>query len=125
MLVLNFSPVVLVPGSSMHHRRKDLTVGYCIASEFIGYELPRHPALMFQCSDKESFSGSTVPAFSDQNVNDVPILIHCPPQVVALTPDRNEQFIDVPDVPVPSLFATKRSGIGGSKLHAPVSNGFV
>jgi len=62
---------------------------------------------------------------SGQNIDYVPILIHCPPQVVALAPDRNEQFIDVPGFSVPPLFATRRSGIGQSKLHAPVSNGFV
>ena len=100
-------------------------MGSCIASESIGHKLPRKPALMFQCSEKESFSRSTVSALGDQNINDVPILIHCPPQVVALAPDRYEQLIDVPDVPVPSLFATKKSGVGRSKLHAPIANGFV
>jgi hypothetical protein len=62
---------------------------------------------------------------SRKNVNYVPILIHCPPQVVALAPVRYEKLIDVPDVPVPRWFATKKSGIGRSKLHAPVSNDFV
>ena len=97
----------------------------CIASESIGHELPGNLTLMFQYFTKEAFSGSTVSSLRYQNIDDVPMLIDCPPQVVALAPDRYEQLIDVPDVPVPSLFATKRSGIGGSKLDAPASNRFV
>jgi len=60
----------------MHHRKKDPQVGSCIASELIGHELPRRLARMFQCSGKESFSGSRVSARSDQNFNDVPIPIY-------------------------------------------------
>lgn len=84
-----------------------------------------HPALMFQCSEKESFSGSTVSALRYENIDDISILIHRPPQVVALTPDRNEHFIDVPNVSKPSLFLPQRSTIGRPELDAPASNRFV
>jgi hypothetical protein len=96
-----------------------------VRAKLVGHELPRHLTLMFQCLTKEAFSGSTVPAFRYQNINDVPILIHRPPQVVALAPDRDEHFIDVPDVPKPSLFPAQRSGIGWPKLDAPASNRLV
>src|SRR5512143_3120468 len=83
----------------MHHRRKDLTVCSPLTAKLVRYERPRHLTLMFQCLTKEAFSGSTVSAFRYQNINDVPILIHRPLQVVALAPDSDEHFIDVPDVP--------------------------
>ena len=39
---------------------------------------------MLQCLTKEALSGPTVSAFRHWNIDDVPILIHCPPQVMAL-----------------------------------------
>ena len=109
----------------MHHRRKDLTVCSPVRAKFVGHELPRYLTLMFQCFMEEAFSGSPVSALRYQNINDVPILIDRPPQVVAFAPDRNEHFIDVSDVPEPSLFAAQRSSIGRPKLDAPASNRLV
>ena len=96
-----------------------------VRAKSVGHELPRHLTLMLQCLTKEALSRSTVSALHDQNIDDIPILIHCPPQVVALAPDRNEYFINVPDVPEPSLLVTQRSSIGWFKLDAPASNRFV
>lgn len=125
VLVRNLSPVVLVLSSSMYHRREDLTVCGGIAAKFVRYELPRYLALMFQRPTKESFSGSTVSALGDQNIDNVPILINRPPQVVELAPDRDEQLIYVPDITQSSLFPAQRSSIGRPKLEAPVPDGFV
>jgi hypothetical protein len=60
-----------------------------------------------------------------QYINDVPILIYRPPQVVALASDSNKYFINVPDIPAPSLFSAQRSSIDGSKLDAPISDRLV
>jgi hypothetical protein len=65
------------------------------------------------------FSGTAWYLFSDRNIDDVPILIHCPPQIVTLASDGDKYFIDVPDVAEPSLFPAQRSSIGRSKLDAP------
>jgi hypothetical protein len=109
----------------MHHRRKDRTVCSPARAMLDDYELRRHLTLMFQCLTKEAFRGWTVSAFCYQNINEVPILIHRPPQVVALAMDCDEHFIDVPDVPKPPLFPGQRSGIGRPKLDAPASNRLV
>ena len=109
----------------MNHPRKDLTVCSLVRAKSVGHELPRHPTLMLQCLTKEALSRSTVSALRYQNIKDIPILIHGPPKAVALAPHRDESFIDVPDVPEPSLLAAQRSGIGRPKLDAPASNRFV
>jgi hypothetical protein len=106
----------------MHHRRKNLSVCSLVRAKFVGHELPRLLTLMFQYFTKEAFSGSTVSALRCQNIDDVPILIHRPPQVVALAPDRNKSFIDVLDIPEPSMFPAQRSSIGRPKLDAPISD---
>ena len=76
-------------------------------------------------AQKEAFGGLIVSTLRDQNINDVPILILCSPQVVALASNRIENFIDVQDVPEPSLFPAQGSSIGRSKLDVPVSDRLV
>jgi hypothetical protein len=80
---------------------------------------------MLQCLEKKAFGGLTVSALGDQNIDNVSILIHRPPQVVALASGCNKNFIALPDVPQSSLFPAQRSSIGRSKLDGPVSNCFV
>jgi len=55
---------------------------------------------MLQCLTKETFGNLTVAVLRYQNIDDVPILIHRPPQIVALASDQNECFIDVPDISI-------------------------
>lgn len=85
---------------------------------------------MFQCLTKEAFGGLTVSALRYKDINNIPILIHRTPQVVALTSDLNEHFIDVPDIAEPSLFpaqgaaksssaATPASLISSLRLESP------
>jgi hypothetical protein len=123
--VRNLSPVVLVLSSSMYHRREDLTVCGGIATKFVRYELPRYLALMFQRLTKESFSGSSVSTLGNQNINHISILVNGTPKIVALTTDRDKHFINVPNVPEPSLFPAQRSSIGRSKFETLMTNRFV
>ena len=80
---------------------------------------------MFQCPTKEAFSGSKISPLGDQNIDHVPILIDGAPQVVTLTLDGDEEFIDVPNVAESSLFSTKISGVAGAKLLTPVPDRFI
>ena len=121
----DFSPVVFVLACSMDHGREDVPMSCRIASKLVCDEFPRRLPLMFQGPTKEAFSGSTVSALGDQNIDHVPILIDGSPQVVALASDLYEQFIDVPDVAEPSLFSAQRSSIGRAKLPAPKPNSLV
>ena len=69
-----------------------------ITPQLVGDQLPGCLSLLFQGLTKEAFSGSTISAFGDQNIDHVSILIDGPPQIEALTLDGDEEFIDVPDV---------------------------
>jgi hypothetical protein len=109
----------------MNGRWEDFTVCSAVGTKLIGHQLPRSLPLMFQCLTKEALGGSTVSVLSDQNIDDISILIYCPPQVVAYSLNRNEHFIDTPDVPKPTLFPAQRSSIDRSKLDAPGSDRLV
>ena len=53
---------------------------------------------MFQHLTKEAFGGSTISTSRDENVNYISTLINCPPQVMSLAADRDEEFVNVPGV---------------------------
>jgi len=109
----------------MHGRREDFTVCSAVGTKLIGHQLPRSLPLMFQCLTKEALGNSTVSVLSDQNIDDISIMIYWPPQVPAYSLNRNEHFIDVPDVPKPTLLPAQRSSINRSKLDAPGSDHLV
>jgi len=121
----NFSSVVFILASSMVDGWKDLSVGGRIASKLVGHELPRRPPLLFQDLAKEALSGPLVSAAGDQDVEDIPVLIHGSPKIMTFTADRDEHFVHVPDVTESALSAAQSAGVFGSKLVAPGSNGFV
>jgi hypothetical protein len=109
----------------MHYRRKNLTVCSAVGAKLIGHQLPRHLALILQCLTKKAFSRLTISVLSDQNIDDIPVLIQRPPELVAFASDSNKHFINAPDVPEPSLFPAQRSSTGRSKLDAPISDCFI
>jgi hypothetical protein len=80
---------------------------------------------MLQHSAKEAFSGSTISTLGGQNIDHVSILINWPPQVVELTTDVDEKFVNIPNVTQATLFPSKYSSVCRAELEAPVANGFV
>jgi len=125
VLVRHFSSVVFILAGSMGDGWEDLSVGGRIASELVGYELPRRPPLLFQHLAKKAFSGSRVAAACDQDIENIAVLIHCSPKIMALTTDGDEHFVHVPDVTESALSSPQIAGVFGSKLSTPGSNGFV
>ena len=125
MLVGNFSAVVVVGPASVGDGGEDLPVRRRIASQLVGDELQRGPALVFQDLAKEALGSSSVSVAGDQDVEHVAILIHRSPKIMALAADRDEQLVHVPDVPQSTLSPPQRAGVFRSKLPAPGSNGFV
>ena len=77
----------------------------------VGDQLPGCLPLLFQDLTKEALSGSAISPLGDQNIDHVSILIDNSPQVVMLTSDFDDEFIDVPDVAESSLFPTQFAGI--------------
>jgi hypothetical protein len=96
-----------------------------IAAQLVGDELQRWPLLVFQDLAKEALGGSLVSVAGDQDVEDVAILVHRSPKIMAFAADRDEQLVHVPDVPEPTLSSPQSAGVFESKLPTPASNGFV
>jgi hypothetical protein len=61
----------------------------------------------------------------DENINHVTILVDSPPQILSLTLDIHEQFIQVPCVRQATLSSPESPGVFNTKLPTPLSDGFV
>ena len=104
---------------------EDLSVGGRIASKLVGNELPWWAPLVFQNLAEEALSGSAVSVACDQNIQDVAVLVHRSPKIMAFAADGDEHFVHVPDVAEPALSPPQSTSIRWPKLAAPESNGFV
>ena len=82
-------------------------------------------SLVFQHPAKEAFGGSPVFVACDQNIQDIAVLVHRSPKIMAFAADCDEHFVHVPDVAESTLSSPQSAGIRWSKLPAPGSNGFV
>ena len=66
-----------------------------------------------------------IPAWLQENLYYVSILIDGAPEILSLAPDCHEEFVQVPDVAQTSLSAPKFVGVFDTELSAPLSNGLV
>ncbi len=80
---------------------------------------------MLQRLTKKAFGGFPISSASHKNIDHVPILIDCSPQVVPLASDLYEQFIDMPNVAEPPLLPSQISSVGWTELQTPISNFLV
>jgi hypothetical protein len=69
----------------MFHAREDLPCRRAVACELIGDDHPWHIAQALEQLAEERLSSFFVPPGLYENVEDIPLLIHSPPQVMALT----------------------------------------
>jgi len=90
-----------------------------MAAELVGNELPRRLALLFQNLVEEALSGSPVSVACDQNIQDVAVLVHRSPKIIAFAANGDEHFVHVPDVAESTLSSPRSTSIGWSKLPAP------
>ena len=76
----------------------DLSIGDTVAAQLVGDETNGFPTLALQESPKESPGRTSVPTTLYEDVNHVPVLIHRAPEILALTVDRHEDFVQKPRI---------------------------
>ena len=60
-----------------------------------------------------------------ENIDPVAVLIYRAPEVLALTVDRDEQFVQVPCVAETTLTAFQPAGVLGTEFDGPLPDRFV
>ena len=67
-----------------------------IAPQLVGDQPPGLVSLTFQQLSEEAFSRTPIAARLDEDVDHVAVLVNRTPEIVLLTPDVHEEFIQVP-----------------------------
>ena len=92
--------------------RHRLAMRGSVASEFIGDKPPKRSALLLEKPTEEPDRGCLVPPFPDQDIQDLPIPINGPKQIMLPSVDPNKGFIDKP------LIAAWTRSLGASGVSA-------
>ena len=124
-LMRDFSPVVLVLPRRVENRCHQFPMSGTVASQFVGDEPVGSRPLTFQELAKESPSRLPIPTLLQEDVDCVSILVNRPPEIEALSPDGDEELVQVPDVAQLAFPVSQPARIGGSELEAPVSDRLV
>ena len=103
----------------------DVPMCDAVATQLVGHETRRFLALPLQDFPKESPRRTRVPAGLDEEVDQVPVLVHGAPEILALTVNRDEDFVQKLRIAESTLSALQPLGVIGAELRAPLPNGFV
>ena len=122
-LMRDFGTIVRVLGCVMGDRGHDLPMCNTVAPQLVGHETRRFLSLPLQEFPKESPRRTPVPAGLDEEVDQVPVLVHGAPEILALTVDRDEDLVQKPRIAEATLSSLQPPGVVGAKLPAPLPNG--
>ena len=100
-------------------------MGDTVATQRVGHETSRFLSLTLQESPKESPRCPAVPTGLNEKVDQVTVLVHGAPQILALTVDGDENFVQKPRISESTLSTFQPPSVVGAKLPAPLPNGFV
>ena len=120
-----FGAIVRVLGRVVGDTGHDVPLGNSVAAQLVGHETTRFLALTLQEFSEESPRRPPVPTGLDEKVNQVTVLVHGAPQILALTVDRDEDFVQEPRISESTLTSLQPPGVIGAELPAPLPNSFV
>ena len=69
-----------------------------IAPQFVGHQAPRFASLALQELAKEPLGCTSIATRLHEDVDDIAVLIDSAPEILPLTPDRDEELVQVPGV---------------------------
>jgi hypothetical protein len=99
--------------------------GGTIARQFIGNNDAWDILTLLEELTKESLRGHFVSPTLHENIQHIAILIDCSPEVVALTMNRQEDFVQVPLAARPGTTAPELIGIPLADLPAPLPDRLI
>ena len=124
-LMRDFGTIVRVLRRVVGDQGHDVPMGDAVATQLVGHETRRVLFLTLQELPKESPRRTRVPTGLYKDVNQVTVLVHGTPEILALTVNRDEDFVQKPRIAESTLAALQPPGVVGAELRAPLPNGFV
>ena len=96
-----------------------------VASQLVSHETKRFPPLTLYELPEESPCRTPVPTGLYEDIDHIAILINSPPQILSLTVDFDEDFVQMPCIAEPTLSSSQLASVVRTELPAPLSHGFV
>ena len=112
----DFSAVVRVLPGVVVHRWHHFAPRCGVAFQLVRHQPPRLASVPLQQLAKEPFGRAGIAISLNQDVNHVPVLVDSAPEIVTLTLDVHEDFIQVPHVAEPTLATLEIPCVLGSEL---------
>jgi 1-deoxy-D-xylulose 5-phosphate reductoisomerase len=106
-------------------RRHDGPVRCAVAPQLIGYQAPGFTSLAFQQPTKEAFRCILIATGLDENIDYIPVLVNRAPEILSLTLDSHEEFVQMPSVTQAALSSLECPGSLGAEFLTPLSDGLV
>jgi hypothetical protein len=124
-LMRDFGAVVKARALPVRHTGQALSAGSPITAKLIGHQQAGYILQPFQQLAKEAFCGVFVPPLLHENIQDLAILVHSPPQIVALPTNRDKYLIEMPGVakPPPSMPKLVRENL--AELQTPLAYSLI
>jgi hypothetical protein len=120
-----FGAIVRVAGRVVGDRRHDVVMSDTVAAQLVGDETTRFLSLTPQESPKEPPCCAAISTRLDEDIDQVAVLIHRAPEILALTIDRREDFVEEPRISESTLSALQAPRVVRTELPAPLPNRFV
>jgi hypothetical protein len=120
-----FSPIVQIAVLAMVHTGEELALGGTVALELVRDDHPGSILAALEQLAEEFLCRGLVPPALDQDIKDMAVLIHGPPEIVAGAPDRQKDLIQVPLIPKLEPSVAQLIGIHLAKLPAPFPDRFI
>ena len=117
--------IVEVATLAMLHPRQYLALGRPVALQLVGDDRTRYVLQALEQLAEEFLGCFLIAPALHQDIEDVVILIHSSPQIIALTIYGQKDLVQVPLVTGPGPTAPQPVGIVLSELLTPSANGFV
>src|SRR5215475_4726822 len=119
------APVIEIPTLAMLDPWEHLPLRRTVALQLVRNNDPRHILQALQQLAEKLLRRLFVAAALHQNIQDIIVLIHRPPQIMAFAMDRKKNLIQMPLVSRPRATASQPIGVVLSKLPTPLTDGFV
>jgi hypothetical protein len=117
--------VIEVPVLAVLHARQDLPLSRAIAFQLIGDEPPRHVRQPLEPLAEESLRVPLIPLPLHENIQDIAVLIHGPPQVGPFATDAQKDLVQVPLITGSRAPPTELMGMGLPECPAPIPHRFI
>ena len=109
----------------MVHRRHDRPECCTVTLQLVDNQAKRNPPLTSQEFAKGALLCTTVASRLDEDVDQVAVLIDSTPQIVPLTVDRDEHFVQEPGIAESTLPSSQSPSVVWPELYAPAADCLV